>query len=144
MAMVVRAQLKSLEAKKKDSGEKYNIKWELFREFHRRKYGRKRTMTLLKFMDWIIRLPDDLEERLSEEIIKFEEEQKMPYIPTWERRAKKEGRMEGKIEGIEIGENNTKKRMARELLKRGVSLDIVAQSSGLSPEELKKLVDKQH
>jgi hypothetical protein len=86
--------VKSLEAKKKDSGEQYNIKWELFREFHRRKYGRKRTMTLLKFMDWIIRLPEDLEERLSEEIIKLEEEQKMPYIPTWERRAKIEGKEE--------------------------------------------------
>jgi predicted transposase/invertase (TIGR01784 family) len=89
-------------------------------------------MTLLKFMDWIIRLPDDLEERLSEEITKLEEEQKMPYIPTWERRAEKKGKIEAKEE------------MAQELLKRGVSLDIVAQSSGLPPEELKKLVHKEH
>jgi predicted transposase/invertase (TIGR01784 family) len=72
--------------------------------------------------------------------LRLEEEQKMPYIPTWERRAEKKG----KIEGIEIGEKNTTERMARELLKRGVSLDIVAQSSGLPPEELKKLIDKEH
>jgi predicted transposase/invertase (TIGR01784 family) len=55
----------------------------------------------------------------------------MPYIPTWERRAKKEGKIEAKEE------------MAQELLKRGVPLDIVAQSSGLSPEKLEKLIDKE-
>ena len=140
MVMVVRAQLKSYEAKRKDSKDKYNIKWELFRECHKQKYGKKRTRTLLKFFDWIIRLPEDLEKRLCEEISNLEEENKMPYVPSWERRAKEEGIKEG----IKEGKKEGKKEMARELIKRGIPLNVVAQSSGLPVKEIERLVEAAH
>jgi predicted transposase/invertase (TIGR01784 family) len=87
----------------------------------------------LKFLDWIIRLPEDLEKRLCEEISNLEEENKMPYVPSWERKAKEEGIKEGKKEG--------KKEMARELIKRGIPLNVVAQSSGLPVKEIERLVE---
>lgn len=55
----------------------------------------------------------------------------MPYVPSWERRAKQEG----KKEGIREGKLNT----ARELIKRGISIEIIAASTQLPVEEIEKL-----
>ncbi len=97
MAMVVRAQLKSYSAKKDDNNKKFNVKWELIRQCCKRGYKKRQIYTLLKFIDWIIRLPEDFEARINEKIIKLEEENKMPYVTSWERMAKEDGVNEGKI-----------------------------------------------
>ena len=44
----------------------------------------------------------------------------MPYVPSWERRAKQEGIREGKLD------------TARKLIKRGISIEIIAASIQLS------------
>ncbi len=49
------------------------------------------------FIDLIIRLPDDLEVKLFDEIIKIEEDHKMPHLATWERTAEKRGEIRGEI-----------------------------------------------
>ncbi|WP_410542326.1 Rpn family recombination-promoting nuclease/putative transposase [Wolbachia endosymbiont of Tetranychus urticae] len=45
----------------------------------------------------------------------------------------------GRQEGIQIGEERNKLEIAKNLLKAGVSVDIVSQSTGLSIDEIKKL-----
>ncbi|MCI0740535.1 MAG: hypothetical protein L0Y72_15920 [Gemmataceae bacterium] len=45
-------------------------------------------------------LPKDLDEALRIEIYEYEEERKMPYITSFERLAKEEGREEGREEGF--------------------------------------------
>ncbi|MBF0139960.1 MAG: DUF4351 domain-containing protein, partial [Magnetococcales bacterium] len=55
-----------------------------------------------RFIDWVLHLPEELDDRLFSEIVIFEENQKMPYISSVERigekRGVKKGRQEGKVE----------------------------------------------
>jgi predicted transposase/invertase (TIGR01784 family) len=50
-----------------------------------------------------------------------------------------EGKEEGKLEGKVEGKIEGKTEMARELKKQGISIDIIANASGLSKEEIEKL-----
>jgi len=57
----------------------------------------------------------------------------MQYVTTWERMAKKEGEKRG--------EEKARLETARELVKYGVDIDIIAKSTGINREELEKLVE---
>ncbi|MCG8341040.1 MAG: Rpn family recombination-promoting nuclease/putative transposase [Cytophagales bacterium] len=56
---------------------------------------------------------------------------------------KEKGREEGRAEGIEVGKEKGRREgvleTAKNLIKQGVSLDVIAQATGLSPEELAQL-----
>ena len=56
-------------------------------------------MLLYKFIDWLITLPGAAEKRLYDEIITYEEDQKMPYITNAERIGIEKGIKEGIKEG---------------------------------------------
>ncbi|NIM12763.1 MAG: hypothetical protein GTO45_11715 [Candidatus Aminicenantes bacterium] len=56
----------------------------------------------------------------------------MPHVTSWEKIAKKEGKREGKLE------------TARELIKRGVDINIIAGATGFSREEIEKLAERVH
>ena len=49
------------------------------------------------------------------------------------------GREEGRSEGIEIDDLNARREMAKALKNNGVSLDLIANVSGLSEEEIQNL-----
>lgn len=36
--------------------------------------------SIVNFIDWILRLPEDMEERFSDEIYRYEENMRMPYV----------------------------------------------------------------
>jgi hypothetical protein len=149
MAMVVRAQLRSYEAKRVESERKYDIKSDLIRQCFARGYRRKQIESLLKFIDWIISLPKELEDRLSDEIIKIEEVQKMTYVTSWERNAEERGMKRG-IErgeriGIERGERigmeKEKLETAKRMLNRGVSIEDIMLFTGLSEKKVRSLLN---
>ncbi len=144
MAMVVKVQLKNYEVKRSDSSKKFDIKRELIRECYKCGYTKKQIRTLLKFIDWILRLPENLEKQLSEEIIRLEEESKMSYVTSWERIARKEGIKEGVKEGVKEGERKGKLETARELIKRGVDINIIIEATGFPREEIEKLAVDAH
>ena len=50
-----------------------------------------------------------------------------------------DGKEEGKAEGLEEGAKKEKIEIAKNLLNKGVSTDLVSESTGLSIEELNKL-----
>ena len=135
MAMVVKAQLKSYELKSADDKKKSTVKWELIRQCYEKGHTKTEINALLKFIDWIIRLPEGLSRQLSEEIIKLEEEYKMAYVTSWERIAKEDGIKIGEKKGEERG----KLEAARGLIKRGVDMDIIAEATGFPREEIEKL-----
>ncbi|MCP4150669.1 MAG: hypothetical protein GY757_23180, partial [bacterium] len=83
MAMIVRAQLKEYEAKKGDKTKKFNIKRELYRQCIKAGYSSDETRIIFKFIDWLIRLPEGLQEKLNTELTKLGEDYKMAYIPTY-------------------------------------------------------------
>ncbi|MCP4216496.1 MAG: hypothetical protein GY765_17730 [bacterium] len=127
MAMVVKAQLKSFEARKGDNKAKAFIKRELVYQLFRSGHKKGVIGTLLKFLDYIFTLPEELEKQLKQEIVILEEDSKMAYVTSWERMAKKGGKKEGLLEA------------ALKFIKHGVGLDIIAKSTGLSKSELEKL-----
>ncbi len=58
----------------------------------------------------------------------------------WNRReAKKEGIKEGKREGVKEGEKSEKLKIAKNLLKEKVSIEIIIKVTGLKEEDLKQL-----
>lgn len=74
-------------------------------------------------------------------VIKIEEEYKMQYVTIWEREAKKEGQVLGEKRGEKRGEEKARLETARELVRYGVDIDIISKSTGLSREEIEKLVE---
>jgi len=136
VALAVRTQLKSFEAKKGDNKKKYDIKRELIRLYYSHGYDARFIRSFFHFIDLIFQLPESLDKKLTEEIIQLEEEYKMPYVTSWERIAKKEGKKEGKREG--------KIETARELIKRGVDMNIIAEATGFTLEEIEKMTDIVH
>lgn len=131
------AQLKSSEAKKGDNSRNFDVKRELIRMCYKQGYERKQIRVLLKFIDWVIRLPEDLENRLTQEISKIEEGYKMPYVTSWERLGEKKGRKEGIKEGIKEGKIETAKRM----LMDGLPIDTISKYTGLSEKEIKAIMN---
>ena len=59
---------------------------------------------MARIFDWMLRLPEDLEQKFKRELIAFEEQAKMPYVTSIERLGRQEGREEGREEGRQQGE----------------------------------------
>ncbi len=82
--------------------DRYQEKRRLIRRLYQQGYSRQHVIDLFRFIDWVLHLPEELDDRLNEEIVVFEESQKMPYISSMERflekRGVKKGRREGKAE----------------------------------------------
>jgi len=91
------AYLKEIETKK-DIDNRLFWKITLVKGLYRKGYKKEDILLLYKFIDWLILLPDEYNEDFHEEITKFEEEKKMPYITTAERIGIQKGIKEGRIE----------------------------------------------
>ena len=74
-------------------------KREIISLLYRHHYGREDVLRLLRFIDWLIRLPKALELALRDELLALEEETNMAYVMSIERFAREEGREEGRTEG---------------------------------------------
>jgi len=67
----------------------------------------------------------------------------MPYVTTWERRAEMKGREEGVVLGKKEGKIEEKTDIAKRLLRKGISLDIISETTGLSRPEIESLETEQ-
>ena len=67
-------------------------------------YGRDDVLALLRFIDWMLRLPAALELELRGELIALEEQQKMSYVMSIERMAEERGVQIGEQRGEQRGE----------------------------------------
>jgi hypothetical protein len=92
---------------------------------------------LLRLVHWLLALPPDLEYIFDQEISNFQEEHKMPYMTSWERRGHEKGLQDGLQEGLLEGKRQT----ALDFLQAGVSPDKIFQVTGLRPEDLNPPVD---
>ncbi len=101
-ATVVMAHLKAKETRKNVSQRR---QWKLFitKRLYEKGYQRQDIINLFHFIDWVMRLPEDLEESFLEDIDEYEEDQRMPYINSAERRGIRKGLEQGIQEGIEQG-----------------------------------------
>ncbi len=101
-AIMVMAQLKVIELRKAKTSELLNWKLRLVRMLYQRGYERQEIINLFRFIDWLVKLPIELEQQFQDELRK-EEGEKMPYVSTIERWAAERAHQEGLEQGLEQG-----------------------------------------
>lgn len=101
-SLVVMAHLKVQETKD-DTNQRYLWKRKLIRMLYERKYSKEDILEMFRFLDWLIVLPEDLEQKLEQELEEMERSESMPYITGIERRAIQRGLEKGMQEGLEKG-----------------------------------------
>lgn len=104
-AVVVMAHLYTKDTKHKPN-QRFELKWRLIatlawrRMLYERGYSKPDILNLYRFINWMMALPNELEHKLDERIAEYEEEQKMPYITTMERRGIEKGALKNGRENI--------------------------------------------
>ncbi|HEY8601832.1 MAG TPA: hypothetical protein VIL85_25620 [Thermomicrobiales bacterium] len=101
-ATVVLAHL-TAQATRRDPERRARAKVDLARRLYRLGYDRERIVQLFRFIEWLLRLPPELEDRTWREIRAFEEAEQMTYITYGERIGLERGRVEGLQEAIVFG-----------------------------------------
>jgi len=101
-ATVVMAHLKAQETRHDEEKRK---RWKLYltRRLYERGYGREDVLNLFRFIDWMMSLPEEVEEEIWQEIREYEEVEQMTYITSVERIGFKRGVQEGVQQGIRKG-----------------------------------------
>ena len=113
-ALVTAAHLRTRQTKN-DPQARYQAKKTLVRLLYRQGWERQRILALFAVLDWMMRLPDGLEQKLWQDIEAIEGETQMRYVTSVERLAMQRGRLEGIEQGIERGEARV---LERQLAKR--------------------------
>ena len=134
-AVIVMAHLKEMETKE-DVDNRLFWKITLVKRLYEKGYSKRDILLLYKFIDCLINLPEELGRKFHEEIIRYEEEKKMPYITTAERIGIEKGIQQGIQQGLQQG-------MRQGLLKAiklGLELKFGAEGLKLYPE-IKKIED---
>jgi predicted transposase YdaD len=101
-AIVVIAHLKAQETKD-NRRERKKWKLALIRRLYEQNYSRLEVINLFQFIDWVMTLPEELEQEFWQEIRQLEEERSMPYITSVQRIGRQEGIQEGIQEGRQAG-----------------------------------------
>ena len=105
-ATVVMAHLKAQETRD-NRYRRFEWKLTLTRRLYEQGYSREDVINLFQFIDWIMSLPEELEQEFWREVRNLEEEKRMPYITSVERIATEKGIQQGMrtglLEGIELG-----------------------------------------
>ncbi len=98
-AGVVLAHLKVLQTRR-NAKERFRWKVRLVQGLYDRGLSREEVRQLFRLLDWMVQLPEELEDEFQQGMFTFEEERKMPYVTSIERFAIKKGRKEGRKEGL--------------------------------------------
>jgi len=102
-ALVTLAHLQT-QATRKDPNARYEAMWKLVQLLYDRGWERQRVLDLLFMLDWMMTLPDYLSKTLWQNIHELKQEKIMAYVSSFERFATEAGKLEGKLEGMQIGE----------------------------------------
>ena len=97
---------------------RYDAKFRLLRLLYQNHWDKQRVIDLFWVLDWLMRLPEELERQLRYEIEAIEERENMRYVTSFERFAKEEGRQEGWQEGRQEGLLEGEVKLLKKLLER--------------------------
>ena len=107
-APLVVAHLQS-QATAHDPTQRMAWKTRLFRALLQRNLTAVQVRELLRIVDWFLELPPQEERQFRQDLQTWRKEQTMPFIPSFERFAREEGKLEGErkglLQGIEISLN---------------------------------------
>lgn len=98
-SIIVKVHLKAIETRDSKPQRLY-WKKELFKTLYKANYTMQEILDLFRFMDWVLALPEKLEQQFNDFVTQYEEEEQMPYITNIERFGIEKGRQEGRQEGI--------------------------------------------
>jgi hypothetical protein len=101
-AIIVLAHLSAQETRR-DPEARLREKLAVMRRLYALGYSREQTLRLFRFIDWVMRLPDDLDRQFWKVWRAYEEEKQMRYVTSVERIGREEGRQEGLQEGLQKG-----------------------------------------
>jgi predicted transposase/invertase (TIGR01784 family) len=141
-AVVTMAHLKTQETKKAPKL-RQQWKFQLVRRLYEQGYNRSEIINLFKFIDWVMVLPKPQKSEFWSNLKTYEEERQMPYITSVEEigyeRGREEGEQRGREEGEQRGRESERRSLALKLIRRGISLEAIAEDTELSLEELQQL-----
>ncbi|MCP4352237.1 MAG: hypothetical protein GY795_42805 [Desulfobacterales bacterium] len=89
-AVATAAHLRTMETKK-DTQSRLRYKLELTKALYRQGFTKSDIINLYRFIDWIMVLPEELEDSYHRELFKYEEKYKMRYVTNAERIGLKRG-----------------------------------------------------
>ncbi|MBJ7899141.1 MAG: DUF4351 domain-containing protein [Cyanobacteria bacterium RI_101] len=101
-ALVTAAHLLTQQTRRNPAG-RYDAKWRLARLLYERDWDKQRILDLFGIIDWLMKLPQNLDKQLWTSIQNLERNKAMPYVLSVERIARQEGRQEGLQEGRQKG-----------------------------------------
>jgi len=91
-------------ATRKDMTARFDAKWALVRSLYQRGWDRQRIIDLFAILDWMMRLPKELSDKLYANVQELEEHGKMRYVTSVERIGYRRGYDQGWDEGLKEGE----------------------------------------
>jgi hypothetical protein len=113
-AVVVRAHL-AAQATRQTMAGRVQARIGLLRGLRRLGHTEEQIQELLRLIDWLLVLPEELEAVVEREIEALEEGEQMAYVTSWERlgmaRGKAEGKAEGRAEGVLTGQRAMLRRL---------------------------------
>ncbi|MDT8407328.1 MAG: DUF4351 domain-containing protein [Methylococcales bacterium] len=148
-AIVTVAHLRTRQTKH-DPESRYQAKHALVRLPYQQGWGKQRILDLFAVLDWMMQLPDWLEQQLWQDIQLIEGENQMPYVTSVERLATKRGIQKGMLRGMQQGMEQGRQQeclaLVTRLLRRKfgseqVLDDVLTQLSHYSLSELESLAD---
>ena len=83
-SIVVRVHLKAIETRNSNQ-QRFYWKKELLKTLYKANYSEQEILDLFRFMDWVLALPEKLEQKFNEFVTQHEEDEQMPYITNIER-----------------------------------------------------------
>jgi hypothetical protein len=100
-AQVVLAHLRALETRCDPEGRR-RYKVQLIKGLYRRGWTPEDVRQLLRVIDWMLDLPPELQQGFEEEIHEWEEENRMPYVTSFERSGMEKGSRDAFREAIAL------------------------------------------
>jgi len=132
-AIVVMTHLKAQETQRSVVRRK-EWKLRLIQSLYDRGYDRSAILNLFTFVDWVMILPEAAKAEFWQELKVYEEERKMPYITSVEQIGYDRGVKEADQRLLE-----RERSIALNLLRQGLSIEAIAQATGLTVPQLQEM-----
>lgn len=124
-----------------DDHRRYQAKLRLIRLLYDQGWQRQQVLDLFSVLDWMMRLPTALQQRLWQDVDELDQEKPMRYINTWEQRGIDKGLQQGIEKGRSLGEAALLERL---LTKRFGPLapETIARLTSATPDQLQLWGDR--